>query len=105
MEDQSRVSDEGLVAKSTLFLALSNFEVSEHQETKSSTRSAGGETDQEQPKGEAAVREVPLVQEAPRRVRDTGTRASVERTLSRAVEAALESTQQNVSFEYSVSNW
>ena len=77
----------------------------EHQETKSSSRRAGGETDQEQPEGEAAVREVPPGLEAPRRVRDTGTRVGAKRTLSRGVEAAREGAPQNVSFEYSVSNW
>ena len=46
------------------------------------------------------VRKVPLVREAPRRVRDTGTRASDKRTLKREVEAAREGTPQNVSFEY-----
>ena len=51
------------------------------------------------------VREVPPVREAPRRVQDTGTRASYKRMLSREVEAAREDTPQNVSFEYSVSNW
>ena len=50
------------------------------------------------------VREVPPVQEAPRRVQNTGTRASGKRTLSTGVEAAREGTPQNVSFEYSVSN-
>ena len=84
---------------------LLKFGVFEHQETKSSSRRAGGETDQEQPEGEAAVREVPPVLEAPRGVRDIGTRASVKRTLSRAVETEREDTPQNVSFEYSVSKW
>ena len=41
--------------------------------------------------------EVPPVQEAPRRVQDTGTRASGKKTLSRGVEAAREGTPQNVS--------
>ena len=36
---------------------------------------------------------VPPVQEAPRRVQDTGTRASGKRTLSRGVEAARETTE------------
>ena len=84
---------------------LSNFGVFEHQRTKSSSRRAGDNTDQEQPGGEAAVREVPPVQEALRRVLGTGTRASDMRTLSRGVEKAREGTPQNVSFEYSVSNW
>ena len=48
---------------------------------------------------------MPPVLEAPRRVRDTGTRASANRTLSRGVEAARDGAPQNVSFEYSVSNW
>ena len=70
----------------------------EHQETKSSSRRAGGDTDQEQPGGEAAVREVPPVLEVPRRVRDTGTRASDNRTLSRGVETR-QGTLQNVSLD------
>ena len=84
---------------------ISKFGVFELQETKSSPRRAGRETDKGQPEGEAAVRKVPLVQEAPGRVRDTDTRASVKRALSRAVETAREGTPQNVSFKYSVSNW
>ena len=42
---------------------------------------------------------VPPVMEAPRRVRDTGTRASAKRALSRGVEAAREGTPQSVSFD------
>ena len=38
-------------------------------------------------------------------MQDIGTRASGERTLSTGVEAAREGTPQNVSFEYSISNW
>ena len=64
----------------------------------------GNNTDQERPKEAAGTREVPPVQEAPRRVQNTGTRASGKRTLSTGVEAAREGTPQNVSFEYSVSN-
>ena len=66
---------------------------------KSSPRRAGGNTYQEQSGGEAAVREVPPVLEAPRRVRDTGTRASAKRTLGKGVEAAREDTPQIVSFD------
>ena len=84
---------------------LSEFGGFEHQETKSSTRKAGKETDQEQPEGEAAVREVPPVLEARRRVRHTGTRACAKRTLNRGVEEAREGAPSNVSFEHSVSNW
>ena len=72
---------------------------------KSSSRKAEGETDQEQPEGEAAMREVPPVLKAPRRVGHTGTRARAKRTPSRGVGAAREDTPQNVSFEYSISNW
>ena len=39
------------------------------------------------------------VQEAPRRVRSTGTRASVKKTLSRTMKAAREGTPQNVSVD------
>ena len=78
---------------------LSKFGVLEHKKTESSSRRAGGQTDQEQPEGEAAVREVAPVQEAPRIVRDTGTSASVKRTLSRGVEVAKEGTPQSVSFD------
>ena len=38
-------------------------------------------------------------------MRDTVTRASGKRTLNKGVEAAREGTPQNLSFEYSVSNW
>ena len=51
------------------------------------------------------VREVPTVQNAPKRVQDTGIRASGKRTLSMGVEAAREGTTQNVSCENSVSKW
>ena len=51
------------------------------------------------------VRDVPPVQEAPRKVRDSGTRASRKRTLSRGMKAAREGTPQNVSYEYFVLNY
>ena len=50
----------------------------------------GNNTDQESSEERQLVREIPPVQEAPRRVRGTGTRASDIRTLSRGVEAASE---------------
>ena len=71
--------------------------VFEHLETKSLlSRRAGGDTNQESARRRQQV--LP-VQEAPGRVRNTGTRASVKRTQSRAVEAARECTPQNVSVD------
>ena len=63
------------------------------------TRAGGNNSDQESPKERQRVREVPPVQEASRRVRDTGTRASAKRTLSRGVEEPREGTSQSVSFD------
>ena len=70
--------------------------VFEHLETKSLPRRAGGDTNQESARRRQQV--LP-VQEAPGRVQNTGTRASVKRTQSRAVEAAREGTPQNVSVD------
>ena len=58
----------------------------------------GNNIDQERPR-EARIREISPVQEAPRRVRDTDTRASDIRTLGRGVEAARKGTPHNVSFD------
>ena len=77
-------------------LVLSKFGVIEHQRTKGLSRRAGNNTDQEIARKR---QQVLSVQEAPRRVRDTGTRASLKRTLSRGVEAAREGTPQSVSFD------
>ena len=83
--DRSKVSGKGFDGERRLFLILSKFGGFEHQGTKSlSSRRAGDSTGQESPEEVA----VPTVQEALRRVRDTGTRASGKRTLSRGVEAA-----------------
>ena len=49
VEDRSKVSDKGSVAESSLVLVLSKFEVFDHQETKTSSRRATRETDQERP--------------------------------------------------------
>ena len=80
-----------------MFVVLSNISgVFEHQETKSLSRRAGGDIEKRAPGG--GRQQVLLVLEAPRGVRDTGTRASAKRTLSRGVEAVREGTPQNVSF-------
>ena len=100
--DRSKVSGKGLEAESRLFLALIKFEGFEHRGTKSSPsrrRKLREQFDQEILKERQRVREVPPIQEAPRRVQDTDTRASGKRTLSTGVEAAREGTPQNVSFE------
>ena len=68
----------------------------EHQRRKGSSRRAGNNTDQESARRRQQV--LP-VQETSRRVRNTGTRASVKRMLSRTVETASEGTPQNVSFD------
>ena len=93
--DRSKVSDKSFDAESRLFSVLSKFGVLEHQETKSSFRRAGG--DQESARTRQQV--LPVQEVLLRRVQNTGTRASVKRTLSRAVEAATEGTPQNVSFD------
>ena len=89
-------SDKGFDAESRLFFVLSKFGGFKHQETKNSSKRAGEDTDQESARRRQQV--LP-VQEAPRRVQNTGTRASVKRTLSRAVEVVREGTSQNVSFD------
>ena len=76
--------------------------VFKHLETKSLSRPAGGDTDQESARRRQQV--LP-VQEAPRRVRNTGTRANVKMSLSRAVEAAREGTPQNVSVDNVVTKY
>ena len=63
------------------------------------TRAGGNNTNQECPKERQRVREVPPVQEAPRRVRDIGTRSNAKKMLSRGVEAVREGTPQSVSFD------
>ena len=83
------ISGKGFDDERRLLVVLSNFGGFKHQGTKSSSsRRAGDNTGQESPEERQLVLEVPPVQEAPRRVRDTGTRVSGKRTLNRGVEAA-----------------
>ena len=91
-EDRSKVFDKSFVAESRPYLVLSKFGVFTFQKT----RAGGDNTDQESPKQRQRAHKVPSVQEAQRRVRETGTRVSAKRTLSRGVEAARESSPQVV---------
>ena len=101
--DRSKVSDKGFDAGSRLFLVPLKFgglSTKKRRVHLPKEESWWEQYRSRKSEGEAAgVREVPSVQEAPRRVRDTGTRASAKRTLSRDVEAASEGTPQSVSFD------
>ena len=72
---------------------LSNFEGFEHQETKSSPsrrRELRGTIPVKSTLRRQLAREVPPVHEAPRKVQNTGTRASGKKTLCTGVGAVRE---------------
>ena len=67
-------------------------------------RRGGGTIPNKNARRTQLVREEPPVKEAPRRVRDTGTRANGKRTLSTGWRQPSRAPYMNRSFEYSVSN-
>ena len=89
---RSKVSDKGLDEEMGLFLVVLKFGVLNIKERKVHYPAELKTISTKKARGRQLVREVPPVQEAPRRVRDTGARASVKRTLIRGVEAAREGT-------------
>ena len=101
---QSKVSDKGFDGESRPLLVLLKFGGFEHRGTKSShhpEEELDGTIPFKKPRrrGSGYVKKVPPVLEVPRRVRDTGTRASAKRTLRRGVEAVREGIPQSVSFD------
>ena len=101
--DRLKASGKGFDEERRLFLVLLNFGVLNIKEQKVHHPEELEIFPIKKARRRQLVCEVPLVQEAPTRVQDTGTRASGKRTLSKGVEAA-KGTPQNVSFAYSVSN-
>ena len=90
--DRSKVSCKGFDTQSRLFLVLLKFGVLNIAERRVTIQKKSCSERYQSRKSEERQRvgEVPPVLEVPRRVRDTGTKASGKRTLSAGVEAARE---------------